>query len=64
MPLSTEAAQSVKNILDAATSGGPERANGLVFVAADRTGATLVEHASGKRSIDGDEAMDMDTCLC
>lgn len=61
MPLSTQAVQSVKTILDNVTSEGKSGVPGLVFVAVDKTGQALVEHASGTRSIDRQEAIDFDT---
>lgn len=61
MPLSPQAIQNVKSILDTATSGGRTGAPGLVFIAVDKAGNTLVEHASGTRSIDSNEPMTMET---
>jgi CubicO group peptidase (beta-lactamase class C family) len=61
MPLSAQGVQNVKSILDSATAGGKTRAPGLVFIAVDKSGNTLVEHASGTRSIDSDEPMTMET---
>lgn len=64
MPLSAESTQAVKSILDDATKQGPTGVNGLVFVAVDKNGETLVEHASGTRSVDSEVPMDMDTNFC
>lgn len=61
MPLSTQAVESVKSILDGVTAEGATGSPGLVFVAVDKTGQPLVEHATGTRSIDSKEPMDLDT---
>jgi CubicO group peptidase (beta-lactamase class C family) len=61
MPLSSQAVQSVKTILNGVTSEGNSGAPGLVFVAVDKNGQTLVEHASGTRSVDSEEPLDLDT---
>jgi CubicO group peptidase (beta-lactamase class C family) len=61
MPLSTQAVQSVKSILDGVTSEGKSGSPGLVFVAVDKNGQTLVEHASGTKSIESEEPVDLDT---
>jgi len=61
MPLSTEAVQRVKSILDGATSLGKAGGPGMVFLAIDKSGSTLVEHASGTRSVDSKEPMTMET---
>jgi hypothetical protein len=64
MPFTTQGAQAVKTVLDGATKEGPTGVNGLVFVAMDRDGNTLTEHASGTRSVNSQEPMDMDTSFC
>lgn len=61
MPLTTQGVQSVKSILDGVTSEGKTGVPGLVFIAVDKSGNTLVEHASGTRSIDSKDAVDLDT---
>lgn len=61
MPLSTQAVQSIKSILDGITSEGTSGSPGLVFVAVDKSGEPLVEHASGTRSVNSMESMDIDT---
>ncbi|KAF2275954.1 beta-lactamase/transpeptidase-like protein [Westerdykella ornata] len=61
MPLSAQAVQSVISILDGVTSGGKTGSPGLVFIAVDKNGKTLVEHASGTRGINSNQPMDMDT---
>jgi len=61
MPISTQAVQSVKSILDGVTAEGTSGSPGLVFVAVDKNGETLVEHASGTRGINSNEPMDLDT---
>lgn len=64
MPLSAQGAQTVKTVIDGVTKEGPTGANGLVFVAVDKEGKTLVEHASGTRSVNSKDPMDMDTSFC
>jgi hypothetical protein len=64
MPLSAQSAQKIKSILDAATQEGPTGVNGLTFVAADKDGHTLMEHAAGTRGINSQKPMDMDTSFC
>jgi len=64
MPLTTQSVKNVRALLDGATKEGPTGVNGLVFVAVDRSGHTLVEHASGTRSVNSKEPMDMDTSFC
>lgn len=61
MPISTQAVENVKQILDGATSGGPSGSPGLSFIAIDRSGNTLVEHASGTKGVNSKEPMDSDT---
>ncbi|KAJ4358496.1 GPI transamidase component [Didymosphaeria variabile] len=61
MPLSAQGAQKIKTVLDAATKEGPTGMNGLTFVAVDKEGKSLIEHASGMRSINSQEPMDMET---
>jgi CubicO group peptidase (beta-lactamase class C family) len=61
MPLSAQSVQNVKSILDGSTSQGKSGNPGLVFVAVDRSGQTLVEHASGTKSIGSKEPVDLDT---
>jgi CubicO group peptidase (beta-lactamase class C family) len=61
MPISAQGVQNVKTILDEATSGGKKGAPGLVFVAVDKSGNTLVEHASGTRGVESNEPMTLDT---
>ena len=64
MPLTTQSAEAVKTMLDGVTKEGPTGVNGLVFVAMDKDGKTLIEHASGTRSVNSKEPMDMDTSFC
>lgn len=61
MPLSSQGSQNAKSILDSATSDGKTGVPGLVFVAVDKAGQTLVEHASGTKSINSAEPVDFDT---
>jgi hypothetical protein len=64
MPLSSQAADKVKSVLDGVVKEGATGINGLVFIAVDRKGETLVEHASGTRSVNSIEPMNMDTTFC
>jgi hypothetical protein len=61
MPLSAEGVKNAKSILDSVTSEGKSGAPGLVFVAVDKEGKTLVEHAAGTKGVDSPENVDMDT---
>jgi hypothetical protein len=61
MPLSAEGTKNVKAILDSVTSEGKSGAPGLVFVAVDKSGKTLVEHAAGTNGVDSTEKVDLDT---
>jgi CubicO group peptidase (beta-lactamase class C family) len=63
MPLSTKAVENVKSILDGATGAGKSGAPGLAFIAIDKSGKSLIEHASGTKSINSKEPIDMDTTL-
>ncbi|KAF2658489.1 beta-lactamase/transpeptidase-like protein [Lophiostoma macrostomum CBS 122681] len=63
MPLSTQAVENVKSILDGATGAGKSGAPGLAFIAIDKSGKSLIEHASGTKSINSKEPIDMDTTL-
>lgn len=62
MPLSAAATSTIKSSLDSVTLNPESGIPGLVFVAVDRNGKTLTEHASGKRGKNGGEgAMTLDT---
>jgi CubicO group peptidase (beta-lactamase class C family) len=61
MPLSAQGVQNVKSVLNDATSQGKSGAPGLVFIAVDRSGKTLVEHAAGTKSVNSPEPVDLDT---
>lgn len=61
MTLSAEGVKNVKTILDSVTSEGKSGSPGLVFVAVDKEGKTLVEHASGTNGVDSTEKLDLDT---
>jgi hypothetical protein len=54
MPLSTKAVENVKSTIDGFVKDGSP---GLVFHAIDRSGKTLVEHASGTLGVDSSEPM-------
>ena len=49
MPISTQAQTTIKSSLDGVTGDPKTGIHGLVFVAVDKHGTTLIEHASGKR---------------
>jgi CubicO group peptidase (beta-lactamase class C family) len=61
MPISTQAVETVKQILDGVTSEGASGSPGLSFIAIDKSGNTLVEHASGTKGVNSKEPMDTDT---
>ncbi|CAI6336009.1 unnamed protein product [Periconia digitata] len=63
MPISPAAKDSIKATLDGVSSQGTTGINGLVFLAVDKTGDHLVSHASGTRSIDSKDPMDLDTAF-
>lgn len=48
MPISTEAAAQVQSTLDAVTANKVSGVPGMVFIAVDKNGETLVSHASGQ----------------
>lgn len=58
MPLSPKGVQSVKSVLDQSVKDGSP---GLVFTAVDKSGKTLVSHASGTIGVDSPEPMDQDS---
>ncbi|KAF2752201.1 beta-lactamase [Sporormia fimetaria CBS 119925] len=61
MPLTPQSTQTIKSLLDAATSAGPNGAPGLVFHAVRSTGEPLISHASGARGLNTSTPMDLDT---
>jgi CubicO group peptidase (beta-lactamase class C family) len=61
MPLSAQGVQTVKSVLDGITAEGASGAPGLAFIAVDRSGKTLVEHAAGTKSVNSKEPVDLDT---
>lgn len=61
MPLTPQSIQTVKSILDGATSEGPTGIPGVAFIAIDKSGKTLVEHAAGTKSINSQSPIDLDT---
>jgi CubicO group peptidase (beta-lactamase class C family) len=58
--ISDEAISNLKARVDAVTSK-PNGVPGLVYVAVDRDGDLIFEHASGKRALDSDQPMTLDT---
>jgi CubicO group peptidase (beta-lactamase class C family) len=58
MPLSSKAVENIKSTLDGFISDGSP---GLAFHAVDKSGKTLVEHASGMLGIDSKEPMNTQT---
>jgi CubicO group peptidase (beta-lactamase class C family) len=61
MTILTQASQTVQSSLDHVTSNPDSGIQGLVFIAVDKNGQTLVEHASGKRSFSAAYPMTMDS---
>lgn len=61
MPLSTQGIQNVKSILDGVTAEGATGVPGVAFIAVDKSGNTLVEHAAGTKSINSKDPIDRDT---
>ncbi|KAF1841810.1 beta-lactamase/transpeptidase-like protein [Cucurbitaria berberidis CBS 394.84] len=60
MPLSAQGIANVKGIIDQSVKDG---APGLVFSAVDKSGKTLVDHASGTIGVDLQEPMDKDNTI-
>ncbi|KAH7563334.1 hypothetical protein BM1_00381 [Bipolaris maydis] len=60
MSLTPQSIESIKATLDSFVKDGSP---GLVFRAVDKSGKTLVEHASGSLGVDSDQPMDADTTL-
>ncbi|KAG9187679.1 hypothetical protein G6011_05550 [Alternaria panax] len=60
MPLSTKAVEGIKGTLDHFVKGGSPD---LAFHAIDKSGKTLVEHASGTLGIDSSEPMDTQSTI-
>jgi CubicO group peptidase (beta-lactamase class C family) len=61
MPISAQAVETIKSSLDGVTSDPKSGLQGLVFVAVDKKGETLAAHASGKRALNSDDPMTLDT---
>lgn len=61
MPASQAAQKTVQDSLDSVTSNKENGIAGLVFVAVDKNGDTITANASGKRGLNSDKPMDMDT---
>lgn len=60
MPLSSQGVEGVKGVLDSFVKDGSP---GLVFTAVDKSGNTLVDHASGTLGVDSTEPMDKDNTI-
>ncbi|KAI8937732.1 hypothetical protein NX059_005432 [Plenodomus lindquistii] len=60
MPLSTQGVQGVKGVLDQFANDG---APGIVFYAVDKSGNTLVKHATGNVGVESSEPMDEDSTV-
>jgi CubicO group peptidase (beta-lactamase class C family) len=58
--ISAEAVSALKDRVDA-TTNKPNGAAGLVYVAVDRDGDFIFEHASGKRGLGSEQPMTLDT---
>lgn len=61
MPISAQATQNVKNILDGVTLDPSTGVPDLVFISVDKTGKSLVEHPSGTHGAATKEPMTLDT---
>ncbi|GKZ23484.1 hypothetical protein AbraIFM66951_008518 [Aspergillus brasiliensis] len=61
MRLLAAAEAAARAEIDSRTDGVSPQIPGLVYCAVDRTGNTIFSHASGKKSLDGDSSMTMDT---
>lgn len=61
MPLSPTATENVKSTLDGVVKEGAAGLAGVVFIAIDKSGQPLIQHASGTRSLHSTDAMDFDT---
>jgi hypothetical protein len=64
MPLSTQGVDNVKAVLDGVVKEGATGINGIVFMAIDRKGDTLVEHATGTKGVNSKEPLEKDTTFC
>ena len=60
MPLSTKAVEGIKGTLDHFVNDGSP---GLAFHAIDKSGKTLVEHASGTLGLDSSEPIDTQSTI-
>jgi len=61
MPLPDHTKETIKSSLDSVTSNPSTGVSGLVFVAADKNGDVLAEHASGTKGLNTKEPMTLDT---
>ena len=59
-PLSASAASQVQSVIDSATSN-PHNVPGCVFAVVNRSGDPIFAHASGKRGIEANEPMSLDS---
>ena len=58
--IETSAVAALKSQIDAVTASPEENAAGLVYVAVNKNGELIFEHASGKAGLDSPEDMTMD----
>lgn len=58
--IKTSAVQDLKSQIDATTSKGTEDLPGVVFVAVNKQGEAIFEHASGKAGVGLDEEMTLE----
>lgn len=58
--LSASARDGIRKMMDE-TTADPNRIPGCVAVVVDRSGNTLFQHASGKRGVDTEEPMTLDS---
>ncbi|KAF2022305.1 beta-lactamase/transpeptidase-like protein [Aaosphaeria arxii CBS 175.79] len=61
MSLSSQSVETIKSILNGVTSEGSSGSPGLVFLAVDKSGKTLVEHAAGTKGVNSKDPIDLDT---
>lgn len=61
--IKTSAVADLKAQIDAVTSNAEENAPGIVYVAVNKQGESIFEHASGKAGLGKEEDMTLDHCF-
>lgn len=61
--IKTSAVQELKSQIDATTAEGSKDLPGVVFVAVNKKGETIFEHASGKAGVGLEEPMTLEHCF-